>query len=187
MSFFKRRPIVDERDSDGDNDGNIDPELRLRTVRTAASALEVSVKTEQRAEKRKSRRFFSRKKKDSQPPNHPSGPRRNVYVNYPLSAMEVDRDGEPKARYVRNKVRTTSKSSVWCFPPCADAHRVLEYTILTFVPKNLYEQFRRVANLFFLTLVVLQRKFFIRNTREALPDPPPQYSPYSAPQPVLLL
>ncbi|KAH6879592.1 phospholipid-transporting ATPase 1 [Coprinopsis sp. MPI-PUGE-AT-0042] len=139
MSFFKRRPIVDEHDSDGDNDGNIDPELRLRTVRTAASAIEVSVKAEQRAEKRKSRRFFSRKKKkDLQPPNQPSGPRRNVYVNYPLSAMEVDRDGEPRVRYVRNKVRTT------------------KYTVLTFIPKNLYEQFRRVANLFFLTLVVLQ-------------------------------
>jgi hypothetical protein len=114
MSFFKRRPIVDEHDSDGDNDGNIDPELRLRTVRTAASALEVSVKTEQRAEKRKSRRFFSRKKKDLQPSNQPSGPRRNVYVNYPLSAMEVDRDGEPRARYVRNKVRTTSTPSILC-------------------------------------------------------------------------
>ncbi len=42
------------------------------------------------------------------------GVRRNVYVNQPLSAMEVDSHGEPKVRYVRNKVRTTSK---FCFCP----------------------------------------------------------------------
>ena len=35
---------------------------------------------------------------------------------------------------------------------------ISEYTIVTFIPKNLYEQFRRVANLFFLTLVILQRE-----------------------------
>ncbi|KAJ2916179.1 hypothetical protein MD484_g4258, partial [Candolleomyces efflorescens] len=52
--------------------------------------------------------------------------------------MEADHDGEPKITYARNKVRTT------------------KYTVLTFIPKNLYEQFRRIANLFFLTLVILQ-------------------------------
>jgi phospholipid-translocating ATPase len=131
MSFFKRHKIVDEPDTDEDNDDNIDPELRLRTVRTARSAIAESIKSEQRAERRKSRHkgFFRRAgaaKKAVKPapaeglvPSRVVGARRNVYVNYPLSAMEVDRDGEPKVRYVRNKVRTTSASllnSPFCLP-----------------------------------------------------------------------
>jgi phospholipid-translocating ATPase len=39
---------------------------------------------------------------------------------------------------VRNKVRTS------------------KYTIITFIPKNLFEQFRRAANIYFLALVILQ-------------------------------
>ncbi|RXW17346.1 hypothetical protein EST38_g8500 [Candolleomyces aberdarensis] len=159
MSFFKRRSVVDQPNSDDEHDDTIDPELRLRTVRTAASAIEESIRSEQRAERRKSIRKSrsrfnfttrSRQERKSQEPAPgasktaaaPSttvhGNRRNVYVNQPLSAMEADHDGEPKITYARNKVRTT------------------KYTVLTFVPKNLYEQFRRVANLFFLTLVILQ-------------------------------
>jgi hypothetical protein len=122
-SFFKRHQAVDEPDTDEENDDTIDPELRLRTVRTAASAIAESIKSEQRAERRKTMhkrsRFFRRHAPEKKPipaPSEPTssalkapGPRRNVYVNYPLSAMEVDQDGEPKARYVRNKVRTTSE------------------------------------------------------------------------------
>lgn len=122
-SFFKRHQAADEPDTDEENDDTIDPELRLRTVRTAASAIAESIKSEQRAERRKTMhkrsRFFRRhtpEKKPTPAPPEPTssalkapGPRRNVYVNYPLSAMEVDQDGEPKARYVRNKVRTTSE------------------------------------------------------------------------------
>ncbi|KAF9962211.1 hypothetical protein BGZ72_009287 [Mortierella alpina] len=44
-----------------------------------------------------------------------------------------------------------------------DAHRIVsnyvvttQYSFLTFVPKNLYHQFRRVANFFFLMIVILQ-------------------------------
>ncbi|KAK0224812.1 phospholipid-translocating P-type ATPase [Armillaria nabsnona] len=149
MSFL-RRSNQRETEYDEENDETIDPELRLRTVRTAASAIAESIRSEQRAEKRRKRkrsRFFRKsaeKKKpeptpvDVAPSTEIPGERRNVYVNYPLGVLEVDVHGEPIARYERNKVRTT------------------KYTILTFIPKNLYEQFRRVANLFFLTLVVLQ-------------------------------
>jgi phospholipid-translocating ATPase len=63
---------------------------------------------------------------------------RQVYVNEPLPSAKLDKHGNPKQKYVSNKVITS------------------KYSILTFIPKNLYEQFRRVANFFFLLLVVLQ-------------------------------
>ncbi|KAN0126049.1 P-type ATPase [Russula decolorans] len=156
MSFLKRHrnPDSDQIEAD-DHDSNVDHDLRLRTVRTAASTIAESIASEQRAERRRSTRvnrsrFFRSKsakyrdheKTRSSLPNAPAvqiaGKRRNVYVNMPLIATEVDRLGEPIIRYARNKVNTT------------------KYTIITFVPKNLYEQFRRVANLYFLALVVLQ-------------------------------
>ncbi|GJE99985.1 phospholipid-transporting ATPase [Phanerochaete sordida] len=142
---------------DDENDA-IDPELRLRTVRTAHSTLEESIRTEDRARRRRtmmrkrSKGFFRRgtdkkRVKDqsiTESPPEPSaappvtGLRRNIYVNMPLPPDELDSNGEPVVRYVRNKVRTS------------------KYTILTFVPRNLYEQFRRVANLYFLAVVIVQ-------------------------------
>lgn len=117
-----RHPPSRADDDTDDDDDNIDPELRLRTVRTAASAIAESILSEQRAERRKTvrqrRSFFRRrhraKKQESLPPpdatpsKEISGLRRNVYVNHPLSSAEVDGNGEPRSRYVRNKVRTTS-------------------------------------------------------------------------------
>lgn len=120
--------ISQNSDTDEENDETIDPELRLRTVRTAHSAIMESIRSEQRAEKRKTMhkkrsRFFRFKKQQPSQQERPStaasadvntttntvpGQRRNVYVNWPLSAMEVDHDGEPVARYVRNKVKTSS-------------------------------------------------------------------------------
>jgi hypothetical protein len=125
MSLSNRH---DEQNTDEENDETIDPELRLRTVRTAASAIAESIRTDQRAERRRSTihkrsRFFRSKHADKKPDSTTSstsavapaasripGARRNIYVNHPLSAMEVDHNGEPKVGYVRNKVRTTSES-----------------------------------------------------------------------------
>ncbi|WVQ96443.1 hypothetical protein IAU59_003548 [Kwoniella sp. CBS 9459] len=65
-------------------------------------------------------------------------PRRSVFVNIPLPTTLLNTKGDPIMRYVRNKVRTS------------------KYTIITFLPKNIFEQFRRVANIYFLFLVIIQ-------------------------------
>lgn len=65
-------------------------------------------------------------------------PRRTIYVNMPLPSDMIDQNGQPVVRYVRNKVRTS------------------KYTLITFIPRNLFEQFHRVANVYFLGLVILQ-------------------------------
>lgn len=121
MSLFKRHPHPDHFNDDGD--APIDPDLRLRTVRTAASTIAESIRTELRAERRTARRkrslFFRRDKRPKTADSAVSdattirtqipGQRRNIYVNAPLSAMEVDHYGQPLARYPRNKVRTSSE------------------------------------------------------------------------------
>lgn len=126
-SLFKRHPNLDD-----DNDAPIDPDLRLRTVRTAASTIAESIRSELRAERRSARKkrslFFRKEKRpktaDSAISDATSlatipGQRRNVYVNTPLSAIEVDQHGQPLARYPRNKVRTSSAfpALFLSFPP----------------------------------------------------------------------
>ncbi|CAK5276718.1 unnamed protein product [Mycena citricolor] len=145
-SFFKRHPAAggsDDHDHDSDDEENIDPELRLRTVRTAHSAIAESIVADARQVRRR-RRFFrlrgekDRERKFEEGKPKPNGRRRNIYVNTPLPRGELDSNGDPTARYPRNKVRTT------------------KYTLVTFVPKNLTEQFSRIANIFFLVLVIVQ-------------------------------
>lgn len=113
-----------------DENAAIDPELRLRTVRTAHSTIEESIRTEERARRRKtlmrarSRPFFRRgsdkkraaKNETVKEPNAElvaaplvTGFRRNIYVNKGLSPDELDANGEPLVRYFRNKVRTSSE------------------------------------------------------------------------------
>ncbi|CAG8577077.1 4220_t:CDS:2, partial [Dentiscutata heterogama] len=58
---------------------------------------------------------------------------RQVFANIPIPENKV----QPKGKYVSNKI-ITSKYNIW-----------------TFVPKNLFEQFRRAANMYFLIMAVL--------------------------------
>ncbi|KAJ7781318.1 phospholipid-translocating ATPase [Mycena metata] len=68
------------------------------------------------------------------------GPPRTVHVNENLPADYLDPKGKvkPAHTYSSNQVITS------------------KYTIITFLPRNLLEQFRRVANVFFLALAILQ-------------------------------
>ncbi|TFK54630.1 phospholipid-translocating ATPase [Heliocybe sulcata] len=68
------------------------------------------------------------------------GPPRKVHVNEDLPPDYHDHKGRIKKEhvYVSNQVITS------------------KYTVITFLPRNLLEQFRRVANIFFLAIAILQ-------------------------------
>jgi phospholipid-translocating ATPase len=63
---------------------------------------------------------------------------RRVFVNLPLPKAERNANGTPKQCYASNRIVTS------------------KYTILTFVPKNLFFQFSRLANVYFLGMAILQ-------------------------------
>ena len=145
-SIFRRHPHLssagDVEDHADDGGGDmIDPDLRLRTVRTAASTIAESIRSESRRERWRKRTISGLKPKNStgrnifawkaqhsqQEPDprdrpttdsadnikpKPAGKRRIIYINVPLPTSEVDSKGEPIARYARNKVRTSSTSDV---------------------------------------------------------------------------
>lgn len=68
------------------------------------------------------------------------GPPRTIYVHQDLPPDYYDHKGRIKKEHVHvtNQVITS------------------KYTIITFLPRNLLEQFRRIANIFFLGIAVLQ-------------------------------
>ncbi|KAI0823535.1 phospholipid-translocating P-type ATPase [Trametes gibbosa] len=68
------------------------------------------------------------------------GPPRTVFVNEPLPDDHYDHKHRVKKEHVfsSNQVITS------------------KYTVITFVPRNLLEQFRRIANVFFLAIAILQ-------------------------------
>ena len=70
------------------------------------------------------------------------GPPRTVYVNQPL----------PDDYYDPKKKHKVLKQHVYA------SNQVItsKYTIITFLPRNLLEQFRRIANIFFLVIAILQ-------------------------------
>ncbi|KAI8980872.1 hypothetical protein BDB01DRAFT_795934 [Pilobolus umbonatus] len=64
--------------------------------------------------------------------------RRKIYVNMSPHQSHYDDKGQLEQSHVPNRIRTA------------------KYTPISFIPKNLFEQFRNVANLYFLFLVILQ-------------------------------
>ena len=64
-------------------------------------------------------------------------PERHIYFNRALPNHLLDEEGFPITHYARNKIRTT------------------KYTPLTFIPKNLMFQFKNVANVYFMFIVIL--------------------------------
>ncbi|PPQ72461.1 hypothetical protein CVT26_003714 [Gymnopilus dilepis] len=68
------------------------------------------------------------------------GPQRTIYVNENLPEDYLDARGKvkPEHIYASNQVITS------------------KYTLITFLPRNLLEQFRRIANIFFLVIAILQ-------------------------------
>ncbi|TFK89441.1 phospholipid-translocating P-type ATPase [Polyporus arcularius HHB13444] len=70
------------------------------------------------------------------------GPPRTVFVNQPL----------PPDYYDPKKHARVRKEHVYC------SNQVItsKYTVITFLPRNLLEQFRRIANIFFLAIAILQ-------------------------------
>lgn len=136
-----------EDDTDEDAPINVDANLRLRTVRSASGSIREAHRQDKRRESKR-KRLKEKLKKAANKHKHKNaaatdnalaeGKRRNVYANIPLPSSELNKSGDPIAKYPRNKVRTA------------------KYTLITFIPKNLLEQFRRVANIYFLLLVILQ-------------------------------
>ncbi|KAK0493628.1 phospholipid-translocating ATPase [Armillaria luteobubalina] len=68
------------------------------------------------------------------------GPRRTVFVNESLPEDYHDKKGQIKKEHVY-----TSNQVI-----------MSKYNVVTFLPRNLLEQFRRVANIFFLVIATLQ-------------------------------
>jgi phospholipid-translocating ATPase len=146
MSLFRRHPHPDNLDDTDEDEEGIDPDLRLRTVQTAASAIAESIRSEARIQQRRKRKSFRKpgkgrlfggsrivEKKDSDAESTMTaatkkvvaGIRRNIYVNLPLPEAEQELNGDPAARYPRNKVRTSSESHLNLDCP---ARRLLRFT-----------------------------------------------------------
>ena len=69
------------------------------------------------------------------------------------SAQKVLEENRQKTRR-RIFLNTPSHSPIEPYPP--NRVQTSKYTLLTFFPKNIIEQFRGIANFYFLSLVILQ-------------------------------
>ncbi|GJN93129.1 hypothetical protein Rhopal_006174-T1 [Rhodotorula paludigena] len=109
-----------------DDDARADLERQMTRLAAAKEAEESARRQDKQDEEEQ-----KRKKKERRKRGEKEKERRVVYVN--VEGVKTDPRG-----YERNKVRTS------------------KYTLISFLPKNLTEQFRRMANVYFFALVILQ-------------------------------
>ncbi|KAG4107798.1 phospholipid-translocating P-type ATPase [Neocallimastix lanati (nom. inval.)] len=64
--------------------------------------------------------------------------KRRIFINIPMEIPWIKSNGLPRVQFPNNRIFTS------------------HYTWYNFIPKNLFEQFRSVANFYFLILVILQ-------------------------------
>ena len=74
---------------------------------------------------------------------------KNIKVKY--TSKPEDTSSPNNKHKIQHKIRH-KKDGVYC----TNEVRTTKYTIISFLPKNLYEQFRRVANIYFLAIACLQ-------------------------------
>lgn len=71
-------------------------------------------------------------------PEDQESQQRRIFLNVPVPEDAKDEAGNLKQQFGRNKIRTA------------------KYTPLSFIPKNLYFQFRNIANDYFFFIIVIQ-------------------------------
>jgi phospholipid-translocating ATPase len=102
------------------------------------------------------------------------------FVQYPsLASLSASPRNEPSS-VIKRRIVVNQKHK----PPLVDARGHLlqsftsnqittsKYTVFTFIPKNLYEQFRGIANFYFLSLVILQAFDYFKEVSVAVTAAP---------------
>ncbi|PWY72960.1 phospholipid-translocating P-type ATPase [Aspergillus heteromorphus CBS 117.55] len=122
-----------------DAEGKSTKRARWATKRmTATSGLRKRVSILERGRRRDTQNSATEAATDTPEDGETEAASRKVHFNCPIPDSERDEEGNLKAVYPRNKIRTSI------------------YTPITFLPKNLWLQFHNIANLYFLFVVILQ-------------------------------
>eukprot|EP01116_Phalansterium_solitarium_P015183 TRINITY_DN3338_c0_g4_i1.p1 TRINITY_DN3338_c0_g4~~TRINITY_DN3338_c0_g4_i1.p1 ORF type:complete len:1533 (+),score=566.23 TRINITY_DN3338_c0_g4_i1:101-4699(+) len=119
---------TDEEDEDDEDDD--DDESEGGDVGTAKTAAASTARLARQASRRRSSIFSSGRNLLF------GGRRKPTWRHYPLVHIN-DRDSNDKSGFPDNTQRTT------------------KYTLWNFLPKNLFEQFRRASNIYFLAVVII--------------------------------
>ncbi|ULT93757.1 hypothetical protein L3Y34_003327 [Caenorhabditis briggsae] len=95
---------------------------------------------------------FDNDKKNEKPPKKPSESGRGMFSWFPCCASTSKEKNAPTERRLRANDREYNAQ----FKYADNLIKTSKYNIITFVPQNLFEQFQRIANFYFLVLMILQ-------------------------------